>query len=157
MVTVLLSLSVIIGVLAYWRYTVSERHLHQAFDALAAQGASIDTEACVPTVLAWHRRCEAMKSLCDHSIPLAMTHCLAQRDAPAERAAERKSYCKGFVNPSAMGRWTHKKCGEIKVSKKDGAKRGEIKACGYAFRAIAEFCRRDGEGVSIGLPSKRGW
>ena len=155
--TILFTCSTVMGVVAYWRYTESERFLHRDWAEISAKGSKIDAEECVPLVLEWHRNCEAMKSLCNHSIPMTMTHCLGQDRATPERVAERKAYCDAMVTPSSLGRWTFKKCKAIGVSKEHGSTRDERKACSYAFKALEEFCRRGGEGIRLGLPKKSSW
>jgi hypothetical protein len=149
MVLFLLGFSVILGVLAYRSYSNSEVHLHVAFQDLAAQGATLDTEECVLAVLHWHGNCEAMKSLCDHAIPMAMTHCLKRSESASLRAKERLDYCVAFRWPRSKAKWTYEKCKVIGVSKDDGSRRDQIKACGNAFSAIENFCRHNAEGVRL--------
>jgi hypothetical protein len=147
--TVLFTISLVGGILAYRSYSNSEQHLHAAFDRMAAEGATLNTEECVPVVLAWHRNCQAMKSLCDHAIPMAMTHCLTRDDAEVPRQKERLDYCTGFTWPQSKSKWTHDKCEAIGIGKKHGTSRDDIKACGNAFGAIENFCRHNTKGVLL--------
>ena len=149
MVLFLLGLSVFLGIFAYRSYSNSEVHLHAAFQDLAAKGASLNTEECVPVVLHWHENCQAMKSLCDHSIPMAMTHCLKRPEGEALRTKERLDYCGSFRWPQSKSKWTYGKCKVLGISKNDGSRRDQIKACGNAFSAIENFCRHNAEGVRL--------
>ncbi len=91
-----------------------------------------------------------MKSLCDHSVPMAMAHCLKQADASEARKQERMTYCKNFKYPTGgMSRWTHTKCDEIGINRKKGHNRSAVKACGNAFSALENFCRHDGDGIRL--------
>ena len=145
----ILILATVLGVLAYYNYSQSSAVLNQDFVDIAVKGETVDTEGCVPLVLEWHSSCQAMKTLCDHAIPMAMTHCLTAPKAPEERQVERKNYCDAFAWPSSKSKWTYRKCQEIGVSKDKGASRDEAKACGNAFGAIENFCRHEGKGVRL--------
>jgi len=150
MVSSLFSISIILGVCAFWSYSDSEIHLHDGFKALAEKGAQLNSEGCVPAVLEWHRTCKAMKSLCDHAVPMAMAHCLKQPKAPDPRNRERAAYCKTLkYPPGGMARWTYSKCSEIGITRKKGHTRSEVKACGTAFSALENFCRHDGDGIRL--------
>lgn len=138
----MLTLATILGVVAYWRYTVSERHLHTVFDELRAKGASLDVEECVTEVLAWHNTgCEAMQSLCDHSVPMALEHCLSAQD--------RAGYCDALQIDESSGKWTYDMCKKRGVSPDHGARRRQMKACGNAYGAIESFCAYDQKGVVL--------
>jgi hypothetical protein len=145
----ILALAMVLGTLAYYNYSMSSQQLNEAFEDLGAKGATLTTEACVPAILEWHQSCDAMKTLCDHAIPMAMTHCLAQPESTGDRFKERQAYCEAFTWPSSKAKWTYAKCKEIGISKDDGDKRDRIKACGNAFGAIENFCRHNAEGVRL--------
>ena len=130
-------LAVVLGVLAYWRYTESERYFAETLVEMDRKGTQLDTEGCVSEVMKWHQRCEANKPLCDNGVPRVMTHCLAGRD--------RASYCETLDYSSAKAKWVIDKClerGEVCRDKKQCA-------CANAYRAIDSFCRHDQEGVSL--------
>ena len=145
----ILTLATILGVLAYYNYSHSSAELNAAFVEMGQKGATVDTEGCVPVVMEWHRTCDGMKTLCDHAVPMAMTHCLSAPDAPEARASERKAYCDAFSWPSSKAKWTYAKCKEIGFSKDAGEKRDRVKACGNAFGTIENFCRHGGKGVRL--------
>jgi hypothetical protein len=145
----ILTLALILGTLAYYNYSESSRQLNEAFEDLGKKGATLATEECVPAILEWHQSCEAMKTLCDHAIPMAMTHCLGQPESEGERFKERQAYCDAFKWPPSKAKWTYAKCKEIGISKDDGTRRDRIKACGNAFGAIENFCRHNAEGVRL--------
>jgi hypothetical protein len=134
-------IGVALGVVAYWRYTVSEKHLHAAFDAIEAQGPTLTTEQCVDTVLAWHQRCEAMQSLCDHAVPMAMEHCLHGRD--------RAPFCSTIDTAVPRSKWTYERCKERGVSPLEGSPRRAVKACGDAYGAVESFCHYEQKGVVL--------
>jgi len=147
----ILVLALVLGFLAYYNYSKSSEALNKSFTEMGEKGAIVDTEACVPIVMEWHKSCadDAIKTLCDHAIPMAMSHCLTAQDAPETRMQERQSYCEAFKWPASKSKWTHSKCKEIGISKSNGDKRDRIKACGNAFGAIENFCRHGGKGVRL--------
>ena len=50
-----LGLSVVLGVLAYWRYSLSEQHIKHVLADMDTRGAALGTaEECVTEVLDWH-------------------------------------------------------------------------------------------------------
>jgi hypothetical protein len=130
-------LALVLGTLAYWRYTESERHFSEALREMDAVASSVDTEGCVTEVLRWHARCEANKPLCDNGVPRVLTHCLTGGD--------RKAYCEGLDLSSAKAQWVFDKCEERGTP---CANRKEC-ACANAYRAIDSFCRYDQKGVSL--------
>lgn len=133
----ILILSVVLGVLAYWRFTVSERHIAQALQEMDREGPNLDTEECVGRVLEWHARCEANKPLCDESVARVLTHCLVGRD--------RNDYCDTLDLSSAKAQWVFQKCEERGASCRDKKRC----ACASAYRTIDSFCRHGQGGVSL--------
>jgi hypothetical protein len=130
-------LVVVLGVVAYWRYTVSERYFAESLKEIDAVGPTLDTEGCVSEVLKWHQQCEANKPLCDNGVPRVMTHCLT--------GADRKAYCDTLDLSSAKAQWVFDKCEERGTP---CANRKRC-ACANAYRAIDSFCRHDQKGVSL--------
>jgi len=75
----LLIISSAIGVVAYWRFIVSDRYLREDITKMATAGQGLSVEQCVDATLAWARRCRAMQSLCVATGPHLMTTCLIAR------------------------------------------------------------------------------
>lgn len=130
-------LVVVLGTLAYWRYTVSERHFAETLAHMDEVGPSLDTEGCVSEVLQWHSTCEANKPLCDNGVPRVLTHCLS--------GADRKAFCGGLDLSSSKAQWVFDKCEERGTP---CANRKKC-ACANAYRTIDSFCRHDQKGVSL--------
>lgn len=127
-VAILFGLSVAIGVVAYWRFIVSDRYLRDDLRRLADQGKQLTVEGCVDATLAWGRSCKAMKSLCDATTPEMMGKCLAARN--------RESYCRRLGTTGHDTRFGFKEC------KARGVDRKSKKTCAIAYRAIADHCDR---------------
>lgn len=128
---------IVLGTVAFWRYKVSERHFAETVKEMDALGPTVDTEGCVSAVLAWHARCEADKNLCEHGVPLVMTHCLV--------GADRSETCEGLDLSSAQAQWVFTQC-EARGSTCENRKNC---ACASAYRTIDSFCRHGQEGVSL--------
>jgi hypothetical protein len=133
----LLVLAVVLGVLAYWRYSVSERHFAEALANMDRIGVTADTEGCVSAVLEWHGSCEANRPLCDHGVGRVLTHCL--------HGADRGEYCNGLDLSSSKAQWVFARCEER------GTPCASTKkcACADAYRAIDSYCRYGQKGVSL--------
>ncbi|HET6585072.1 MAG TPA: hypothetical protein VFG69_16560 [Nannocystaceae bacterium] len=130
-------LVLVLGVLAYWRYSISERVFAEAIAHFDARGKELDTEGCVAEVLEWHRTCEANKALCDNGVVRIMSHCLTARD--------RTETCSTIELGSAKAQWVFHKCldrGSPCVDRKKCA-------CADAYRTIDSFCRHEQRGVSL--------
>lgn len=132
-----MALAVVLGVLAYWRYTVSERHFAETLTAMDRIGPAVDTEGCVTAALDWYGRCEANKPLCDNGVVRVITHCL--------HASDRGEYCDGLDLSSSKAQWVFGKCEERGTP---CASRKKC-ACADAYRAIDSFCRYGQRGVSL--------
>jgi len=130
-------LSVVLGVFAYWRYVVSERHFARTVVEMDEQGKRLDVDGCIAAVLAWHKRCEANKSLCDQGVPRVMMHCL--------RGQDRKNDCSELDVSAATAQWVFNRC------KDRGTPCANRKSCpcADAYRALDSFCRYDQEGISL--------
>ena len=133
-------LSTVLGVLAYWRYSVSEHHLKAVFAQMDDAGKALSAEGCITETLRWHREgCEAMQSLCDHAIPMVLTRCLSAKD--------RSPACSNLGIDQPSKRWPYRMCKERGISPKDGTKRRFVKACGNAYGSLESFCKSDQKGV----------
>ncbi len=133
----LITLALVLGVLAYWRYTVSERHFAKTIAEMDALGPTLDTDGCVGAVLDWHARCTANKPLCDDGVPRIMTHCLV--------GADRQSTCEELDLSSAKAQWVYGKCQDRGTPCRDRKKC----ACADAYRTVDSFCRHGQKGVSL--------
>jgi hypothetical protein len=122
----LFALSLVIGVVAYWRFTRSDRFLARDLKMMASRGKHHTIEQCVDDLLGWSAHCEAMLSLCEASIPRMMEACLA--------AQERAAYCKDLGIRAMSTRFGFPEC---KVRKVD---RSRKKVCALAYRTIAAHC-----------------
>ncbi|MGM0577305.1 MAG: hypothetical protein ACQEXJ_16380 [Myxococcota bacterium] len=129
-------LAIVLGVLAFRNYRASERHIQQSMAEFDEMGVRLDADGCVAAVLDWNGRCEAMKTLCDHAVPMAMEHCLAARD--------RSEVCDGLGDTeTARAQWTYHKCEEHDVT------RANKKACTNAYRALIQYCTTGQQGVIL--------
>lgn len=123
---VLLLVATVVGVLSYWRFIVSDRHLRADIARMERRGASIGVEQCIDEVVRWAGRCKAMKSLCDAEAPRLADVCLAARD--------RSAYCAQLGDRHRETSFGFKECQARKVTRKTK------KACATAYRAIANHC-----------------
>jgi hypothetical protein len=130
-------LVVVLGFVAYWRYTVSERAFAEALTEMDRVGPTVDTEGCVTAVLEWRRTCAANKPLCDEGVARVMTHCLVGRD--------RGEYCDGLDLSSAKAQWVWNKC----LDRGTPCENRKSCACADAYRTIDSFCRYGQEGVAL--------
>jgi len=130
-------LIVVLGPLAYWRYTVSENHFAEVFADMDRRGPKLDTEGCVDAVLDWHAHCEANKPMCDNGVPQVMTHCLVGRD--------RSDTCEGLDLSSAKAQWVFNSC----LDRGTPCRQKKNCACATVYRTIDSFCRHDQEGVAM--------
>lgn len=136
------TLSIILGGIAWSNYKGSERHIKAELEALETQGKTLDTDGCVGAVLDWHARCEAMKSLCDHAIPLAVTHCL--------QSAPRDAFCSTLnAEQLSTGEWTYKMCADRGISREKGKGRSSVRACGTAYGAVNNYCLNGERGIAL--------
>jgi hypothetical protein len=131
------ALAVVLGVLGYWRYTVSENHFAEVLQDMKVRGAELDTEGCIDAVLQWHATCEANKPLCDNGVPRVLTHCLA--------AADRTETCESLDLQSAKAQWVYSSC----IDRGTPCTNKKQCACADAYRTVDSFCRHDQQGVAL--------
>ncbi len=139
--TVLVSMSfvaVFMGVFAYYRYVTSEKAIMAGMAELQSKGSSLDSEGCINTVLDWHKRCEALNSMCNDAVKIAMYHCLEARD--------RSEDC-GKLKPDVVskGQWVFGACKERGTA----CRLRKQCACADAYRAMDSFCRTDQQAVQL--------
>lgn len=130
-------LVLILGPLAYWRFTVSGQHFAEAMHHMDELGPTVDTEGCISAVLDWHEHCEADRNLCNHGVPRVLVHCLV--------GADRQATCDGLDLSSAKAQWVFQSC-EERGTPCDDRKNC---ACASAYRTIDSFCRHGQEGVPL--------
>jgi hypothetical protein len=133
-------LSVVMGVLAYYRYSQSERSIMQGMPRLEAGGVTRSAEQCIDEVLAWHKGCEGLSFMCNDAVTQAMFHCLKVRDRSEECAA---------LDPDEVsrGQWVYYKCKD----RGSMCKRTKQCPCADAYRAFDSFCRTDQKAVQVAL------
>lgn len=118
--------SAVLGVLAFARYRSSERYIKAELAAIEKQGRSLEVEACVDTILGWHKRCKAMAGLCQAAVSRLMGVCF--------RAQDRRAYCRGLKQSTTDTRFGYAEC------KARGVKRHAKKACSGMYRVIDSHC-----------------
>ncbi|PRP98304.1 hypothetical protein ENSA5_30370 [Enhygromyxa salina] len=153
--------SVIVGVLGYWRYASSEQWVVEGVAKMDALGPKLDAEGCVDEVVGWYNDCDqhdANAAVCLQGVGILMQHCLSAR--------ERTQTCELYLNPESAahavtddmrararnpdkaggsGRWVYARCEE-----RDMVCRNKREcACAEAYRAIDSFCRTGEEAVQL--------
>ncbi|MCC6159242.1 MAG: hypothetical protein IT350_14425 [Deltaproteobacteria bacterium] len=119
--------SIAIGAIAFWRYRSSEVVLTRARIDIEAKGPTLSPPECVESVVDWARHCEAMKTLCDASMPRMTKTCV--------EAADRRAYCDELGRDAWMSaRFGYDECERL------GVDRTAMKACALAYRSIANHC-----------------
>lgn len=137
MLGVVAVLVVVLGVLAYWRFTVSEKHFAGVLTEMDRTGPTVDTEGCVTAVLQWHATCDANRPLCDDGVPRVITHCLL--------GADRSETCNELDLGSAKAQWVYGRCESRGTPCRDRKKC----PCADAYRTIDSFCRHGQKGVAL--------
>lgn len=126
-VAVILGLSVLLGVMVFWRYVGSQRQLADAYYEIEARGAELTTEGCVDEVLHWREDCGAMKGLCDMTVNSMMDACLS--------AGDRSAYCAEHVQDMGTTHFGYEEC-EARDLDREGRN-----VCSSAYRVIDHHCR----------------
>jgi len=130
-------LAVVLGVLAFWRLSLSEQHVARVLVEMDRKGPTLDTEGCIGAVLDWHSNCEADAASCDYGVAPVLTHCLV--------GADRSATCEGLDLSSAKAEWVHQACFDRGTPCRDR----KHCACADAYRAIDSFCRHGQKGVAL--------
>jgi hypothetical protein len=124
---IMLSISLALGVLAYWRYQQSEHFIRGSMTAFERRGTEASVEQCVDEVISWTEECSAIIGLCDASVSRMMNACL--------RGQDRSRYCAGVPSSAtADTRFGYPEC------KRRGVKGRTKKACAAAYRMLAAHC-----------------
>ncbi len=131
-IVVLMTVATAMGVLAFWRFSESDRFLSHVIVEMESVGKSASTEQCVDEVVKHAATCEAMKSLCDASAPRWMEACLQGQD--------RTAYCGTLGDKPKATSFGFTACRDRHVDRRTK------KACAAAYRSIATHCDAVAEG-----------
>ena len=122
-----LALAILITIVFTLRYRKSLVYLSQSTAAFKEDGKKLDLEGCVDKVLVWNKSCEALKDLCDKSVPRMMKLCLTAQD--------RKLQCAGLKLGAGFVRTYHKACNDR------GYRKGSVtKPCDQAYQTVGAHC-----------------
>lgn len=88
---------------------------------------------CVEFSTQWALECPAIESWCFNEAPRIVLDCMKSED--------RKAYCESVAGDVETTHFGAKVCQGLRESLPRHLKRPHKKACGSAFRAVAEFCR----------------
>lgn len=125
------------GVLAYYNYAKTEDRFVEAFAIMDTRGPGLDVEGCIDAVLEWNADCGGNQELCDHGIPVVLTHCLKGRP--------RTATCEGFRELSADAKWAFAKCADRGTPCRSKKKC----PCAAAYRGLHSYCVHHEEGVAL--------
>lgn len=125
-IVVLMTVATAMGVLAFWRFSESDRFLSHVMGEMEGVGKSASAEQCVDEVVKRAATCEAMKSLCDASAPRWMGACL--------RGQDRAAYCSRLGDKPKATSFGFKACKDRHVDRRTKS------ACASAYRSIAAHC-----------------
>jgi hypothetical protein len=153
--------SVLVGVLAYWRYASSERYVQEGIAEMQRVGAELDVEGCVDAVLDWHHECDQHQTnaaVCLQGAKVLMFHCLDARDrgdacelyldpdSAAHQATEdMRARARNPEKAGESGKWVYARCEERGmpcINKRECA-------CAETYRAIDSFCRTGQQAVQL--------
>jgi predicted nucleic acid-binding Zn ribbon protein len=121
-------LAVGLGILAYLQLRKSAVLLTGTLKRLERGGRVLTISGCIDEVIAAHRHCAAMKSLCDQSVERMVATCLAGRDRRAE--------CAALPSGAELVRFGYQACLDRGFSKR-GSKR---KPCSDCYRTVDAYC-----------------
>ncbi len=120
--------STLIAIITYGRFARSEQLILNDMKQVKERGALLPVEGCVDDVLAWHKSCSAMQTLCDKTVGRMMEQCLAGRD--------RSDYCRHVdMDKAQTSGFGFQECVAIA-----GKNRTLKKHCGTTYKAIAYYC-----------------
>lgn len=125
-VTIILLVSIAIGVTAYYRFVKSEKHLTSTFDHFLAIGPEKTAFDCVGDVVEWSKHCSAMLSLCEDSVQRMMGACLQGRPRGEE--------CASVESVRRKTSFGYGDCADR------GLDRVRKRACADAYRAFDKYC-----------------
>ncbi len=134
------SLSVLMGVLTYWRYAKSEEYVRVGILDMQKRGADLDAEQCVDATLAWAHDCDINGTnavVCEQAIKIVLFHCL--------KAKDRADECVPYDKPRASGSWVYEVCVEKGFECPSKRECG----CAEAYRGLESFCLNDQERMQL--------
>ena len=137
----LAAVSVAMGVLAYYRYTESEKSIMGSMPRMEAAGVAMTPEQCIDAVLVWHKQeCRGLSFMCNDAVTKMMFHCLKAKDRASDCAA---------LDPDEVskGQWVFYKCRDRGTE----CKHRKQCSCADAYRAFDSFCRTDQSAVQVAL------
>jgi hypothetical protein len=118
--------SLIAGAWGFHMLTVSQKFIKLSMAEVALKGKSSSVEDCINVTMEWYESCEAMKSLCESSVPRVMRECLIGQD--------RIAVCTDLGQITMDTHFGFKEC------EARGVTRFTRKACASAYRAIDHHC-----------------
>lgn len=157
----LATISVVLGVLVYWRYAESEAYVAKGMQAMDARGAQLSVDECLDESVAWHDACDqndTNAAVCLQGVKLVMFHCLHAKD--------RSETCELYLDPESAihqptedmrerarnpekagesGNWVYGRCDERGMN---CTNKREC-ACAEAYRTIDSFCRTGQDAVQL--------
>lgn len=153
--------SIIVGVLAYYRYSTSERWVAEGIQHMDEVGEGLDVDACIEEAVSWHDECDQQQTnaaVCLQGVKVVLFHCLdaADRSQTCElyldpeselRAAteEMRARARNPEKAAGSGKWVYGRCEERGmrcVNKRECA-------CAEAYRAVDSFCRTGQQAVQL--------
>ena len=120
----------VLGVVAFWRFTRSDRFIQTSLAEVQGRAAQLTPEGCVGWAVDWAGRCQAMKALCEGSVPRMVEACLIR--------ADRHAYCASLGDTYRATSFGVTQCRARRSSKNGLGK----KACALSYGAIARYCER---------------
>jgi hypothetical protein len=129
-IVTLFLLAIMLGAVAFWRFTRSDRFIQASLAEVQSQAAQLTPEECVGWAVSWAARCQAMKALCEGSIPRIVEACLMKSD--------RHAFCASLGDTYRVTSFGVAQC-RARLAKRDGLGK---KACALSYGAIARYCER---------------
>ncbi len=129
-ILILFLLAAVLGVIAFWRFTRSDRFIQASIARVQSRAAALTPEGCVDWTVDWARTCSAMKALCDGSVPRLVEACLM--------ASDRRAYCASLGD---RYRATSFGVAQCRARLRPGNDLGK-KTCALSYSAVARYCER---------------
>jgi hypothetical protein len=126
------------GAWGFHMLQVSQVFIKTSLLGVATKGKNATVEQCIDVTMHWYQSCEAMKSLCESSVPRVMQECLVAQD--------RSGDCKELGLTTMNTHFGFQECEARKVT------RFTRKACANAYRAIDHRCA---DLAKVALPEMR--
>jgi hypothetical protein len=136
----LFGIAVLLGAVAFWRFTRSDRFIQASLAEVQRRAGQLAPEECVDWAVSWAARCQAMKALCEGSVPRLVEACLMK--------ADRHAYCASLGDSYRTTSFGVTQCrARLSSSPARGGaerRRGGLgkKACALSYGAVARYCER---------------